>query len=138
MDVSMNASSASAPRQQSNLPTGRERFLSGVLQYALAEGWRSPNDFLRHFSPRTLINCLADDDELRVRVLTTTTRVNERLAARKTPASAAEDISLALEEGITDAEALLGLIPPDERVRYLDAGKLWAFLSEVEFWKGDV
>ena len=133
----MNAQSATAPRLQSNLPTGRERFLAALVQYALTEGWRSSSDFLRHFGPRTLISSLAADEQLRVRVLMATTRVNERLAMRKTDASAAEDLTLALEEGLTDADKLLALIPPDDRVRYLDAGQLWAFLTEVEFWKGD-
>lgn len=131
----MNASSASAPRHHSNLTTGRERFLAGVVDYALAEGWRTPGDFLRHFGPRTLLEALSADPELRARVLVATTRVNERLALRKTTASAAEDLELALESGLTDAEKVLSLIPADDRVRHLDAAKLWAFLAEVEFWK---
>lgn len=133
----MNASSAAAPRHQSTLATSRERFLASVLHYALSEGWRTPEDFLRHFGPRTLINALAGDDALRVRLLVATTRVNERLAGRKTPASAAEDLSLALDEGLTTPAKVLALFPVDDRVRYLDASKLWAFLSEVEFWKGE-
>jgi hypothetical protein len=133
----MNSSSAPAPRYQSNLPTARERFLAGLVDYALADGWRSPSDFLRHFGPRLLMHSLAADEQLRVRVLTATTRVNERLAARKTTASAAEDLSIALEEGLTDASKVLALIPPDDRVRYFDAAQLWSFLTEIEFWKSD-
>lgn len=133
----MNASNAPAPRQESELPTGRERFLSAVVDYALSDGWRTSKDFLRHFSPRTLMEGLSRDAELRARVLVATTRVNERLAFRKTLASAAEDLTLALEEGLTDADQLLALIPPDDRVRYLDPAKLWSFVTEVEFWKGD-
>jgi hypothetical protein len=133
----MNSSSAPAPRYQSNLPTARERFLAGLVDYALSDGWRSPGDFLRHFGPRLLMHSLAADEQLRVRVLTSTTRVNERLAARKTTASAAEDLSIALEEGLTDPGKVLALIPPDDRVRYFDAAQLWSFLTEVEFWKGD-
>lgn len=133
----MTASSAPAPRLESELPTGRERFLAAVLDFALIDGWRTAKDFVRHFSPRVLIESLARDDELRARVLIGTTRVNERLALRKTLESAAEDLALALEEGLTDADKLLALIPPDDRVRYLDAAKLWAFLTEVEFWKSD-
>lgn len=131
----MNASSASAPRHHSNLTTGRERFLAGVVDFALSEGWRTPSDFLRHFGPRTLLDALAADPALRATVLVATTRVNERLALRKTNASAAEDLELALESGLTDADTVLSLIPPDDRVRHLDAAKLWAFLAEVEFWK---
>jgi hypothetical protein len=66
-----------------------------------------------------------------------TTRVNERLALRKTLASATEDLTLALEEGLTDPDKLLALIPPDDRVRFLDPIRLWSFLTEVEFWKTD-
>lgn len=134
----MNASSASAPRHQSTLATSRDRFLAAVLHYAGSEGWRTPDDFLRHFGPRILVNALASDDALRVRLLVATTRVNERLAMRKTAASAAEDLALALDEGLTTPAKILALLPVDDRVRYLDATKLWAFLSEVEFWKGDV
>jgi hypothetical protein len=131
----MNASSAPAQVLDSALPTGRERFLAKIIDYALSDGWRSPKDFLRHFAPRTLMESLARDDELRARILMGATRVNERLAMRKTLASAAEDLSLALEEGLTDPDKLVALIPPDDRVRYLDNAKLWTLLTEVEFWK---
>jgi hypothetical protein len=83
------------------------------------------------------MDSLGHDDGLRARVLMGTTRVNERLALRKTIASAAEDLALALEEGLTDADKLLSLMPPDDRVRHLDAAKLWNFLTEIEFWKGE-
>lgn len=119
------------------MPTGRERFLAAILDYAMNEGWRTSKDFLRHFDPRVLMEGFSRDDDLRAHVLMGTTRVNERLARRKTIASAAEDLSLALEEGLTDADKLLALIPPDDRVRYLEHGKLWAFLTEAEFWKSD-
>jgi hypothetical protein len=135
--MAMNASNAPALPEPSELPTGRERFLSTVVDYALIEGWRTPKDFLRHFPPRVLMEGLSRDVELRARVLMATTRVNERLALRKTLASAAEDLTLALDEGLTDPDKLLALIPPDDRVRYLDAAKLWSFLTEVEFWKGE-
>jgi hypothetical protein len=133
----MTSSSAPAHRLESRLPTGRERFLVTLLDYAMDEGWRTSRDFLRHFSPRVLMESLAGDDELRARILIGTTRVNERLAPRKTVASAAEDLALALEEGVTDADKLLTFISPDDRVRHLDPSKLWSFLSEVEFWKGE-
>ena len=133
----MNSSTAPAPRLQSGLPTGRDRFLAAILDYALYDGWRTAKDFLRHFSPRELMESLGRDEVLRARVLMGTTRVNERLALRKTLASATEDLTLALEEGLTDPEKLLALIPPDDRVRFLEPTRLWSFLTEVEFWKAD-
>lgn len=119
----------------SQLASARERFLASVLDYAFDDGWRTPQDFLRHFEPATLVRSLAQDDALRTTLLSQTTRVHERLAPRKTVASAAEDLTIALETGLTDASKILALIPPDDRVRYLDARKVWAFLTEDEFWK---
>jgi hypothetical protein len=119
----------------SKLANGRERFLASVLDYAFDDGWRTAQDFLRHFEPSMLVKSLAQDDALRTTLLIHTTRVHERLAARKTVASAAEDLAIALETGLTDAVKILSLIPPDERVRYLDARRVWAFLTEDEFWK---
>jgi hypothetical protein len=119
----------------SQLASARERFLASVLDYAFDDGWRTAQDFLRHFEPATLVRSLAQDDALRTNLLSQTTRVHERLAPRKTVASAAEDLTIALETGLTDAAKVLALIPPDDRVRYLDARKVWAFLTEDEFWK---
>src|SRR4051812_35603290 len=125
----MNASSAPAHVHDSTLPTGRERFLARVVDYALSDGWRTPKDFLRHFGPRTLMENLSRDEQLRARVLMGATRVNERLAMRKTLASASEDLTLALEEGLTDPDKVVALIPPDDRVRYLDNAKLWTLVT---------
>jgi hypothetical protein len=131
----MSSSSAPAEWLESRLPTGRDRFLAALLDFAMSDGWRTSKDFLRHFGPDVLMESLSRDDALRARVLIGTTRVNERLALRKTIASAAEDLAIALENGLTDSDKLLALIPPDDRVRCLDASKLWSFLSEIEFWK---
>ncbi len=35
---------------------------------------------------------------------------------------------------MTTSQAVLELFPPDERVRYLERPKLWAFLTEEHFW----
>ena len=123
----MTSSSAPAPWHESRLPTGRERFLAAVVEYALSDGWRTSKDFPRHFSPRVLMESLGRDDDLRARVLMGTTRVNERLAQRKTIASAAEDLALALEEGLTDADKLVALIPADDRIRHLEASNSGPF-----------
>ncbi len=58
----------------------------------------------------------------------------KRFALKKSTASGAEDLRISIEEGLTDAAAILELFPPDERVRYLDAPRLWSFLVEDEFW----
>jgi hypothetical protein len=60
--------------------------------------------------------------------------VHEKIARKKSTSSAAEDLKLALDEGVTNAAQLMTLLPPDDRVRYLDPKKLWAFTTEDEFW----
>ena len=60
--------------------------------------------------------------------------VHQKIAIKKSTASGAEDLRIAIEEGLTDAAAILELFPADERVRYLEAPKVWAFLIEDEFW----
>lgn len=129
-------SNASTPiRHVSELPTARERFLARVLDEVLQDGWRTPEDFLRHFSPAQLMESLAQVNDLRVKLLVAATGMHERIALRKSTAGAGEDLQIALDEGTTDAATLVGLYPTDDKVRYLDAKKLWAFITEDRFFK---
>jgi len=72
--------------------------------------------------------------DLRAKILIEGAGVHEKIARKKSTSSAAEDLKLALDEGVTNAAQLLTLLPPDDRVRYLDHKKLWAFTTEDEFW----
>jgi len=119
----------------SKLPTGRERFLAQVVVHALKDKWRSAEDFVRHFSPSDLVESLTDDDDLRAELLVRGAGVHERLAKKKSVASGSEDLSIALSEGVCSPADLLDIYKPDDRVRYLDHAKLWAFVTEEKFWK---
>lgn len=72
--------------------------------------------------------------DLRARILIEGAGVHEKIARKKSTGSAAEDLKLALDEGVTNGAQLLTLLPADDRVRYLDHKKLWAFTTEDEFW----
>jgi hypothetical protein len=61
--------------------------------------------------------------------------MHEKIALKKSIPSASEDLALALAEGTTDAASLVGLYPPDDKVRYLDEKKLWSFVTEDRFWE---
>src|SRR5262249_54373753 len=74
-------------------------------------------------------------DDLRVRLLVAATGTHEKIALKKSIGSAVEDLELALAEQTTTPAALVGLYSPDDKVRYLDARKLWAFVVEDEFFK---
>jgi len=124
----------SAASFKSSLKTGAERFLSQAIVHSLAQGFRSPDDFLRHFKPLDIMQALESAHELRAEILVKAAGVHQKIALKKSTTSGAEDLRLAIDEGLTDAAAILELFPPDERVRYLDAAKLWTFLVEDEFW----
>ncbi|HWZ87500.1 MAG TPA: hypothetical protein VNW92_01585, partial [Polyangiaceae bacterium] len=116
------------------MKTGAERFLSQAIVHALAQGFRSPDDFLRHFKPLDIMQALESAHELRADILVKAAGVHQKIALKKSTTSGAEDLRIAIDEGLTDAAAILELFPPDERVRHLDASKLWTFLVEDEFW----
>jgi hypothetical protein len=118
----------------SKLGTGKERFLAQVMVHAFEAGWRTPEDFLRHFPADALIESLAKADDLRASLLVKAAKVHEKLARKKSVASAAEDLTIALAEGLTDAKDVLEVYGPDDRVRYLGAPRLWGFLTEGAFW----
>jgi hypothetical protein len=124
----------SAASFKSGLKTGAERFLSQAIVHALAQGFRSPDDFLRHFKPLDIMSALESAHDLRSEILVKAAGVHQKIALKKSTASGAEDLRIAIDEGLTDAAAILELFPPDERVRYLDANRLWTFLVEDEFW----
>jgi hypothetical protein len=119
---------------RSQLPQGRQRFLAHVLEHALRVGRRSASDFVRHFPPAAIMEGIANQPELRGRILEHTTGLKQKIAIKKSWSSAAEDLSIALAEGETSAQVVVDVFGPDERVRFLDAQKLWSFLVEGEFW----
>lgn len=119
---------------KSELKTGAERFLARTMVHALNDGWRSADDFLRHFKPNDLMLGLEKAIDLRAKILVQAAGVHERIAKKKSTNSAAEDLRIALDEGVTTPKAILELFPADDRVRYLDRTKIWAFITEDQFW----
>lgn len=120
----------------SELSTGHERMLARLLVHSVQEGYRTAEDFIERFGPDEIMQSLEDAPDLRAAILTEAAGVHERIARKKSTSSAAEDLRIALDEGICDAETILSLFPPDDRVRYLDNAALWSFVNEDEFWTG--
>jgi hypothetical protein len=131
--------SSSAPdaskRSVSELPDPRQRFLARVVDHTLTERWRTADDFLRNFPPQVIVSSLSRADDLRVRLLVAATGTHEKIALKKSVTSAVEDLELALAEQTTTPTAILALYSADDKVRYLDARKLWGFAVEDEFYK---
>jgi hypothetical protein len=126
---------AAPPPFESALGSGEERLLAQLVVHALGDGWRTPEDFLSYFGPEEIISSLSENDDLRAAILVEAAGVHERLARKKSVASGSEDLEIALSEGICDAEAILEVYAPDERVRHLDNQKLWRFATDGAFWK---
>jgi hypothetical protein len=123
---------------RSKLEHGRQRFLVYTLEHALQIGRRTPQDFIRHFPPRAIMEALSLRPDLRASLLVPTTGLKHRIALKKSWQSAGEDLQSALDEGETQAKAIVESFAPDDRVLYLPDKKLWAFLVEGQFWKVSV
>jgi hypothetical protein len=128
-------SDGNRPPFKSSLTQGRQRFLSYVIEQSLDIGRRSSADFIRHFPPEAIMKGLEHQASIRAGILVLTTGLRQKIAIKKTWHSAAEDLQISLDEGETDAESIVAVFKPDDRVRYLDPKKLWAYLIEGEFWR---
>jgi hypothetical protein len=105
------------------------------MEYAFREGWRTPDDFIRYFPANSIMTALKSATDLRVAILAAATGIYEEILRRKTPALAAEDLRLALEEGTTSSMQVLSVFSAEDRVRYLDPHRIWDFLAEDQFWQ---
>jgi hypothetical protein len=121
------------PASATPTASGR-RYLAQLMEHAFREGWRTPDDFVRYFPAHSIMAALKSATELRVAILAAATGIYEEILRRKTPALAAEDLRLALEEGTTSSQQLLSVFTPEDRVRYLDPHRIWDFLAEDHFW----
>ncbi|MCB9593526.1 MAG: hypothetical protein H6719_12400 [Sandaracinaceae bacterium] len=119
---------------ESQLPDGWQRFLAHVVEHAFAIERRQPEDFIRHFPPSAIMAGLEDEPQRRANILVICTGVRMKIAVKKSAKSCAQDLQIALDEEETDAETIVTLLDPDDRVLYLDAPKLWAYVTEGEFW----
>ncbi|HEY5960393.1 MAG TPA: hypothetical protein VIV60_27755 [Polyangiaceae bacterium] len=123
-----------ASQFESKLADGRQRFLAYAIEHALLSGRRSARDFIRHFPPELIMEGMAEHPELRAGILSQTTGLKIKIATKKSWQSAAEDLRIALTENETNPETVVSVFHPDDRVKYLEAPRLWAFLIEGEFW----
>jgi hypothetical protein len=123
------------PKITSNLGDGRQRFLAQVVAHAIEFGRRSAKDFIRHFPPRAIMLALEGQPRLRANIVVPTIGLHEKVALKKSAAALGEDLQIALDEGVIDEDAIVRLFDADDRVRYLDDKKLWAFVVEGDFWQ---
>lgn len=119
----------------SGLDQAPARFLSRIIQHTLQNDWQTPDDFLQHFSPLLILQSLSQATALRAKILVGLANVHEKIAAKKSIESGAEDLRLALEEGVTTPEAMLEHFSADDRVKHLNASTLWTFMFEDPFYK---
>ncbi len=131
---SAESAGESKPAFSSSLKEGRQRFLAHAVEHSLEIGRRSADDFIRHFPPHVIMKGLEHQANLRAAILVLTTGLKKKIASKKSWQSAADDLQIALDEGETDAESIVAVFEPDDRIRYLDNKQIWSFLIEGEFW----
>lgn len=122
---------------KSSLDTGRERFLSTNLGYALAHNWITHQDLMRAFPPDTFMRSLESAPSLRTRLLVEVLGVHERIAPKKSTAACAEDLSIALAEGVATSADVFAIVNADECVRYFSNETIWSVLVSSGFWSTD-
>jgi hypothetical protein len=122
---------------ESRLTNGTDRFIAHLIEHAFVIGRRTSRDFLRHFSPATIMDALKDQPTLRADILEAATGVRRKVAIKKSATSSGEDLQIALDEGEAAPDEIVRLFRPDDRVRYLPRGKLWSFVIEGEFWNAN-
>jgi hypothetical protein len=122
-------------RFRSLLERGSQRFLAHVIEHGLNSGRRTYDDFIRHFPPELIMAGLKDRPSLRANILVITTGIKSKIAEKKPWDTAAQDLRIALDEGEADAETVVTLFDPDDRVRYLDPVKIWSYVIEGSFWE---
>ena len=131
-----SGSGGSSFTSKSSLKAGAERFLSQVVAHSLESGIRTTDDFIQAFPPIDIMRGLNPVPDLRGAILTKAVGFHERIARKKTAESAAEDLRIALEEGVATAADILSLLSDDDRVRYLDRPRLFAFAIDAGFFAG--
>lgn len=134
--MAKHSGGSSSWESSSSLKGGAERFLAHVTNHALENGFRTPDDFLRHFRPLELMEALEPAPELRKDLLVMAAGLHEKIARRKSTQSAAEDLRIALDEGVTTPADILRVFKPEDRVRFLNRAKLFAFAVEDGFYQG--
>ncbi|GEM_PF-2625751 len=133
-DMKHSNSSRTTHGFSSALDEGRQRFLAYVVERSLELELRNPADFVRHFSPADIMQGLETRPDLRANMLLMTVGTKQAIGLKKSAKSAGEDLQISLDEGETDTETIVKLFQVDDRVRYLDAPRLWTFVIEPEFW----
>ena len=119
---------------ESSLKPPIQRYLAHAVEHGLALGLRSSEDFLRHFSPVTIMRALESRPELRAKILQETTGISAVIAKRKSAENGGEDLQIAIDEGLTDADRVVQLLDPDDRIRFLDNQLMWAYVMEPGSW----
>jgi hypothetical protein len=130
----MSESSGESPFV-SGLGKGREAFHAEVTEFVLRSGERTPEDFLRHFSCRSIMKSLDARPMERARIVSQSTGVHEKVAHKMSSDASGESLQIALDEGVTTAAAIVKLFQPDDKQRYLERHALWAFDVEGQPWK---
>ncbi|TPV96071.1 MAG: hypothetical protein B7733_06610 [Myxococcales bacterium FL481] len=124
-----------APVSVTGLQSAEDRFLAVALDRVLAEGFRSPHDFVRHFSPAKIGRALATSPKLRSVVLGVVAGYTEAKAERQTVEQTGAILDEAFAEGDATPEMLLQLLTPADWVRHLDPAALWHFVVEHRDWR---
>lgn len=121
--------------RKSTRTTATDRFLSLCLEHAFELDWLTAPAFVAAFGPQALMEHLNPAVDLRAKLLIEAAGVNAKVAKKKSTAAAAEDLQLALQEGVCTPLDVLEQLSFDEMVQWLPPKELWHFLTSDAFYQ---
>ncbi len=92
------------------------------------------DELVSQFSLRGLLKALQVAPELRTNLLVKAAGVHKKIARLKSNTGGAEDLLLALNEGVCDARLIVQLVGEDGYVRYWGADKIWEQINCDKSW----
>ncbi|GEM_PF-5447430 len=125
---------ADADRFDSRLGDPIQRFLAQVVENGLIFGVRTPEEFLRHFSPLSIAQALRNEPERRADILEVAVGMRRRLALHRTASACGRVLEMALLNRELDPAILVRLFRPDDRARVLEKQTLWGYVTARKFW----
>lgn len=121
-------------RFRSKLPDPVGRFASELIEDGLARGIRTPQEFLAVFPASRIARCLEKAPDVRTSILEIGLGMSRHEAELEPPTVFSITLERALQRRELDAETLVQLIRPDDRVLYLHRPALWNYIKGERLW----
>src|SRR5262249_38268921 len=124
-----------APARETDAPSSRSRFLAEALEQALDSGWRTADEFARHFPPSRVMEDLDQQPTARAAMLRFLIGVAERTALRTPPDDAGRLLQNALDTGDCHAAGYAKAFHRASVSVHIDPAHVWSFVAGKQLFE---